>query len=158
MLPSDLVFSPVISESETLGFFWKSNQLLLCIFKHSVRRGSLPCPLTPNSGHWGVIPYKRSLGSTQQKESLFILARALKRCDNVSSTLRPEHSSPRFPVLILVLWMNSPGGSRNFPQEGGMGHRGSGKQPRGLEEPGSPCNSGWRRCPAAASISRAAHS
>lgn len=157
MLPSDLVFSPVISESETLGFFWKSNQRLLCTFKHPVRRGSPPCPLTPHSSHWGAIPYK-SLGSTQQQESLFILAGALKRCDNTSSTPRPEHSSPRFSVLILVLLMNSPGGSRNFPTGGWHGARGTGNQPWGLEEPGSPRSSGWRRCPAAASISRAAHS
>lgn len=126
MLPSDLVFSPVISESETLGFFWKSNQRLLCTFKHPVRRGSPPCPLTPHSSHWGAIPYK-SLGSTQQQESLFILAGALKRCDNTSSTPRPEHSSPRFSVLILVLLMNSPGGSRNFPTGGWHGARGLGK-------------------------------
>lgn len=122
MLPSDLVFSPVISESETLGFFWKSNQRLLCTFKHPVRRGSPPCLLTPHSGHWGAIPYK-SLGSTQQQESLFILAGALKHCDNTSSTPRPEHSSPRFSVLILVLLMNSPGGSRNFPTGGWHGAR-----------------------------------
>lgn len=59
MFPSDLVFFPVISESETLGFSGNPDRVFSAfVDRYPVRYGSPPCLLTPNTVGGATIPCK----------------------------------------------------------------------------------------------------
>lgn len=67
MFPSDLVFFPVISESETLGFSGNpARGFSAFVDRYPVRYGSPPCLLTPNTVRGGNVSLQSSYSTLQK--------------------------------------------------------------------------------------------